>query len=91
VQIVRLWALDEVLRLCSTAAPDGRNDAVNVAVSHRLVTPVSGAVVLETQAQYDAAGLAPVAAVPLPAGVWMALLTLPLLWLAYRWCRRRPC
>lgn len=87
LQIVRLWAQDEVTRLLASTAPDARDAATTLAVSHQLVTPVSGAVVLETQAQYTAAGLTPVAAVPLPAGVWMALVTLPVLW--YVWRRAR--
>lgn len=87
LQIVRLWAQDEVTRLLASTTPAARDAATALAVSHQLVTPVSGAVVLETQAQYDAAGLTPVAAVPLPAAVWMALLTLPLLWLARRLAR----
>ena len=35
-------------------------DALALAMKYQLVTPISGAVVLETQAQYDAAGLQPV-------------------------------
>jgi hypothetical protein len=89
VQIVRLWAQDEVGRLLASPEPERRVAAVNVAVSHHLVTPVSGAVVLENQAQYDAAGLSPAAAVPLPAGAWAALVTLPLALLAWR--RMRKC
>ncbi|HZN68213.1 MAG TPA: VIT domain-containing protein [Tepidisphaeraceae bacterium] len=88
VQVVRLWALDEVLRQCSCTGPAARGDAIRFAVAHQIVSPVSGAVVLENQAQYDAAGLTPVAAVPLPAPVWMALLTLPLVWLAWKKARR---
>lgn len=52
----RLWAAAEVERLAASAP----QKAVALAVQHRLVTRVSGAVVLETQAQYDAAGLQPV-------------------------------
>ena len=55
--LARLWALAEVGRLA------GNSDAANaqkLAVDAQLVTPVSGAVVLETQAQYDRHGLTPV-------------------------------
>ena len=88
VQMVRLWAREEVARLCATGTAESRAAALNTAVSHQIVTPVSGAVVLETKAQYDAAGLTPAAAVPLPAGVWAALATIPLVVYAWRRSRR---
>ena len=88
VQVVRLWAKEEVARLCASGTAGSRAAALDLAVSHQIVTPVSGAVVLETMAQYDAAGLAPAAAVPLPAGVWAALLTLPVVCYAWRRSRR---
>lgn len=52
--LVRLWAKDESARLASD-----RNTAAAVALASRwqLVTPVSGAVVLETQEQFKAHGL----------------------------------
>jgi hypothetical protein len=46
-QLARYWAFQEALKT---------NDAA-LAARYQLVTPVSGAVVLETQAQYDRAGL----------------------------------
>jgi hypothetical protein len=64
--IVRLWALSEVLRI-----GPGRV-ATDLAASYRLVTPVSGAVVLERAEQYKAFGLDPGAglgAVPEPATI----------------------
>jgi hypothetical protein len=83
-----LWAYDEVLKLAHSPSPGATDRAAAVAVAHRLVTPVSGAVVLETQSQYDAAGLKPVSAVPLPPGAWMVLVTLPLAVIAWRrWSR----
>jgi hypothetical protein len=90
LQIVRLWARDQVTAMLDHdpalgAARPSRAEAVALAVKHQIVTPVSGAVVLETQQQYDANGLSPVTAVPLPPALWAALLTLPLVWLA---CRR---
>jgi hypothetical protein len=63
--LARLWAFDEVLRLASAGA-DGRQQALELAREFQLVTPVSGAVVLETKAQYDAAGLKPVATSTVP-------------------------
>lgn len=55
--VTRLWALAEVKRL-----GQGRNAAAATALAarHHLVTPYSGAVVLETKAQYEQAGLQPV-------------------------------
>jgi hypothetical protein len=58
--IVRLWAYDEILRLLSQDNYDARSKAIELATKYQLVTPVSGAVVLESQAQYDQAGLEPV-------------------------------
>lgn len=55
-QLWRLWAADEVERL--RAAPrSGPDEAVALAVRAQLVSSVTSAVVLEQQAQYDAAGL----------------------------------
>lgn len=55
--LARLWALDEVRRLLASGKPEDRSKAVALSVQHRLVTPVSGAVVLETAEQYRTAGL----------------------------------
>lgn len=55
--LVRLWASDEVKRLLSAGDEE---KAIDVAVKNQLVTRVSGAVVLETQEQYDQFGLKPV-------------------------------
>lgn len=61
----RLYALD-----CIQAdLIDGDSDvseALALALKHHLVTPVSGAVVLETQAQYNAADLKPVDSTDVP-------------------------
>ena len=56
--LVRLWANDEVNRIL--AAEKDEKQAVELAVKYQLVTPVTGAVVLETQQQYDQFGLRPV-------------------------------
>ncbi len=55
--LVRLWARDHILDL---AGQRQVGEAVEWAGRWQLVTPVSGAVVLETRAQYAAAGLKPV-------------------------------
>ncbi|MEK0449836.1 MAG: hypothetical protein RL088_2104 [Verrucomicrobiota bacterium] len=55
--VARLWAHGEVRRLIEESAGA---EAQKLAVAGQLVTPVSGAVVLETQAQFDRHGLSPV-------------------------------
>ncbi len=74
--LTRLWAKDAVIQL---VAARQRAAAVALAAKYQLVTAVSGAVVLETQQQFDQAGLKPVAAETVPVvpepGV-MALLAL---------------
>ncbi len=50
----RLWAKEEVDRLLYQIEPSPQ-EAQELAVRSRLITPVSGAVVLETQEQYDRA------------------------------------
>ncbi len=61
--LIRLWAADEAHRLL-IAGEEAK--AVEVAVKNQLVTRVSGAVVLETQEQYDQFGLKPVEANSVP-------------------------
>jgi hypothetical protein len=63
--IARLWASDRVLELMR-ASELNRAPAVALATQYRLVTPVSGAVVLETQRQYDQNGLQPVSQASVP-------------------------
>lgn len=57
VHIVRLWAADEIRRLARSPSSSSTAAAVALAKTWQLVSPVSGAVVLETQEQYRAAGL----------------------------------
>ena len=88
--LTRLWAYDEVLRMASD--PARRAAAVAMATGYQLVTPVSGAVVLETQAQYDEAGLQPVApgSVPtIPEPETWAMLAVVLIMLGVQRYRRR--
>jgi hypothetical protein len=89
--VARLWARDETLRLDARAQ---RAAAVHLAASQQLVTPLTGAVVLETSEQYARHDLRPadpetvpvVAAVPEP-GTW-ALVALGIALLAFRRIRR---
>src|SRR5262249_33907377 len=62
--IARLWANDRVLELMRTGG--NRAEAVALAARYHLVTPVSGAVVLESQQQYDASRLTPVSQATVP-------------------------
>ncbi|HYG82132.1 MAG TPA: VIT domain-containing protein [Pyrinomonadaceae bacterium] len=64
--LARLWANDEVARLIAGQEKDANEKAVKVAAQYQLVTPVSGAVVLETAQQYERAGLKPVEAGTVP-------------------------
>ena len=62
-----------------------RNEATQFAAAKHLVTPVSGAVVLETQAQYERAGLVPedqkqIVGTPEPSGGMLMVLSLLPLW-----------
>ena len=88
--LARLWANDEVARIVA-ARDDSLNDAaIMLAVNYQLVTPVSGAVVLETDAQYRATGLQPVNAGTVPTipepemVILIAIVILFLSWLIYR-------
>jgi hypothetical protein len=88
--LVRLWARDEAARLAAVPATLGA--AAELAAAHRLVTPVTGAVVLETAAQYEAAGLTPGSAANVPTipepETW-ALVALALCAVGYAARRRR--
>ncbi len=76
--IARLWARDEVMRVCRAGDTRLHPDAARFAADYQIVTPVSGAVVLENEQQYKEAKLKPVdpkstpSVVPEPAG-WIAL------------------
>jgi hypothetical protein len=88
--IERLWAKDEAGRLASARRAD---DASKLAAGQQLVTPFSGAVVLETKQQYEQNNLTPAAAntvpvVPEPSTV--ALLIAGTALMLWRISRRRP-
>lgn len=61
--LARLWAKEEVERLINS---NKRDEAVRLAGTYQLVTPVSGAVVLETKQQFNQAGLQPVSPETVP-------------------------
>jgi hypothetical protein len=62
--IERLWARDEASRLAAKRRSD---EAVKLAAGNQLVTPLTGAVVLETQQQYDRHELKPADPKTVPA------------------------
>jgi hypothetical protein len=64
--IARLWASERVLELLRADPTRNRAAAVSLATQYRLVTPVTGAVVLETQQQYDESRLTPVSEATVP-------------------------
>lgn len=88
--LAKLWANDEVERLTNAKEKNGVEDAVKLAVLYQLVTPVSGAVVLETQEQYQRAGLEPVEGGTVPTipepETWLliAVVAAIFLWMLYR-------
>jgi hypothetical protein len=88
--IARLWARDRVMALMHDNASANRIAATELAARYRLVTPVSGAVVLETQRQYDESRLTPAGQATVPTipepHEWALLLIacLALIWLAWR-------
>jgi hypothetical protein len=88
--LVRLWAKDRVVELQRARQT---SEAMKLAQSWQLVTPISGAVVLESQAQYDRAGLQPVSAetvpvIPEPAITWLLLLGMGI-WILVRTAKAR--
>lgn len=98
--IARIWTRDRVIGMMQTAAgtpqrEEQRLAAVALASGARLITPVSGAVVLETQQQYDenrltAAGPASVPTVPEPhEWALIGIAGLVLIWLMGRPTRQR--
>ena len=98
--IVLLWTRDRVLDLMRGAFTTSRREAVRqeavtLAAARRLVTPVSGAVVLETKQQYDENRLSPVAEASVPTlpepREWalICIAGLALLWQMGGWRSRR--
>jgi hypothetical protein len=88
--IARLWANERVIELMRANPMANRAAAVALATEYRLVTPVSGAVVLASQQQYDESRLTPVSQATVPTvpepHEWALLLiaAAALIWLFYR-------
>lgn len=87
--LARLWANDEVSRILAPRDTSLQDGAIMLAARYQLVTPVTGAVVLETEQQYRANGLKPVDAgtvptIPEPEMVMLLIVAGAfLIWLAY--------
>lgn len=64
--LARLWARHEIASLLAQGRAANRAKAGDLAARYHLVTPVSGAVVLETAQQFKEAGLEPVSGDSLP-------------------------
>lgn len=95
--LARLWASQQTQRLAATGKGEDRSEAVLLAVAHQIVTAVSGAVVLESQAQYEQANLTPVdrssvPTIPEPETWALMLVAAALLggqWLSRQWRSRQ--
>src|SRR5688572_8819281 len=87
--VEKLWALEQIESLM-TQGSEGATRAMTLAAQHRLVTPVSGAVVLETDAEYTRAGLTPPDAAAVPTipepSTWVLLIVAAL---AFAWAVRQ--
>lgn len=87
--IVRLWAAEESARI----AERDRTAAVTLAVAHQIVTPISGAVVLETAAQYQQSALQPASTATVPTmpepETWGLLAVALLVVTFFAWNQRR--
>lgn len=79
--LLKIWANEQTARHLENGQ---REAAAQLAVAEKIVTPVSGAVVLESQAQYEAAGLKPetrnsVPTIPEPEAAILLAITLGVL------------
>ena len=92
--LARLWANDEVARILAPRNAELEDAAITLAAQYQLVTPVSGAVVLETEQQYQANDLKPVDAgtvptIPEPEMIVLFILAGAfVIWIAYMKYRR---
>jgi hypothetical protein len=88
--LVRLWANDQIHSLIAEGSSEKTRQAIEMAARYQLVTPVSGAVVLENQQQYVDNGLQPVPegtvpTIPEPETWLLIIATLAILsWVVYR-------
>lgn len=94
--LARLWAADEVRRQVSSRDKKSQEAATKLAAFYSIVTPFTGAVVLETQAQYDASGLTPAdslnASIPsIPEPETYALMFIASFFLFWNFRRARSC
>ncbi len=93
--LARLWASGEVMNLLRAGDGQSSEAAMKLASGYQLVTPLTGAVVLETREQYQRAGLEPVKSGSVPTipepEEWLLMLTalLILSWILFR--RRFAC
>jgi len=90
--LARLWAHDRIAALRLSKNQKDVEEAVRLAAIHKLVTPLTGAVVLETRQDYERAGLTPpeahkVPTIPEPE-TWI-LIIVSLAGLAWIFGRRR--
>ncbi len=83
LHLVRLWAKDQIESLRTSATPESASREVALASVYKLVTPLMGAVVLETEQQYKVAGLEVPDAQGIPTipepQTWMLILVVMLL------------
>jgi hypothetical protein len=90
-----LWASDEVINLMRRGDDKSSDAAMKLAARYQLVTPLTGAVVLETQEQYQRAGLEPVKSGTVPTipepEEWLLMLSalVVIFWILFR--RRFAC
>ncbi|HOO56169.1 MAG TPA: VIT domain-containing protein [bacterium] len=80
----RMWAKNQIEEILKTPGEKSRKEALLMSVEYGLVTPVSGAVVLETKKQYKDAGLNPITSsqiptIPEPEVIILILVTLVVL------------
>jgi hypothetical protein len=93
--IARLWANDRVRDMMRASPNTNRAAATALAAQYQLITPVSGAVVLESKQQYDENRLTPVSQATVPTvpepHEWalMFVALAGLIWLASRKRRQR--
>ncbi len=89
--LARLTAFAEIISLWQTRKSDALKTAEQLGMSYQLVTPLTSAVVLESRADYLAAGLEPgkeatVPTIPEPATYLLMLVAMTFLYLASRRC-----
>jgi len=90
--LARLWARDQAMAFYMQHDQKQTEMAIATALRYQIVTPVTGAVVLETQQQYQDAGLEPVSSGTVPTipepEFWM-LLAVAFAMLAFLWWKKR--